>query len=271
MPHPSARRVEDASGVGGIIGRVTGKSNGFGQWLKTDEARRLRYGISDSMSTMFAGLAGISPGGTDTSSLGRAAMHATGSMDRASARVRQENFGAFIDRKLEGVDRDSEEALRLMAIRDNPTAAMNLISAGDWRERLKASTDAAIRRDEAGEAAKAKHGTSYAAQQGAKLQADKDFFTWKEEREDKRNLTYINNLWNTLPKKKRDAMERGDQMAFMMEFATNREFEKMWPHFFMEGGPLDGKTELRRKVWSELGSQEDEAESVGRSLFGFGD
>lgn len=289
-------------GPRGIISRVTDKPSGFGSWLKSDQGRRIRYGLSDALGTMFAGMAGISPGGRDTSSLGRAAAHAAGAGGRASRRVEEENFRSFIDKKIALTDEGSDDRMRLEALKLNPSSALEVIAQQGWRGRKRFETDESIRLTEETTPYKveAAGAASVAAQKGwkeratfqtdeeirlfiasvpgkaqiaaaretARFKTDVDIHRAKMGLENAERLAYSNNLWDTLPLDKQRAILAGDHNALRSEIVSNREFEKMWRLLFIPGGRLEREIELKGRIEADLGESQPGTQSLGERMFG---
>jgi hypothetical protein len=114
----------------------------FAQWFQSEGTQVMIGGLFDAIGSMGAGMAGISPGGLDRSSVARGAENAQGAWDRAQFRWDAKQFTAYIDQRIAaekklGAKADQEKIMTLQMLRRNPKEAIKAHMGGEnWRERM---------------------------------------------------------------------------------------------------------------------------------------
>jgi hypothetical protein len=115
--------------------------NKFAQWFQSEGTQVMIGGMFDAIGSLGAGMAGISPGGMDRSSMARGAQRAQGAWDRSQRRYDIKHFTKFIDSRIaeekkKGTKADQDKIMTLQMMRRNPEDAIKASIGDNWRERL---------------------------------------------------------------------------------------------------------------------------------------
>jgi hypothetical protein len=135
-----SRSVTSTSGNGAPMK----DTNKFANWFQSEQGQVVMGGLFNSIGSMGAGLAGLPPGGRDTSSLARGAAMATQSYDIAQSRFDSNKFIKYVDGRIaeeEGAaEPDQDKIMTLQMMRRDPQGYIKGSASGEnWYERMQAA------------------------------------------------------------------------------------------------------------------------------------
>lgn len=209
----------------------------FAQWFQSEGTQVMIGGLFDAIGSLGAGMAGISPGGLDRSSVARGAANAQGAWDRSQKRWDMKQFGQFIDKRLVEERKkgkpDNDKIMTLEMLKRNPEAGIQAYMDKDnWKE-------------------KADYGFTLGQQ---KIQAGYD-----------RAQTFaITHYEKMIPAEMKAKLLNGDAKA-MQNLLNRPGMTEYFPYLIAEGGPLHAV------VQQALEKKDGSMWETVRGWLGFGD
>jgi hypothetical protein len=224
----------------------------FAQWFQSEGTQVMLGGMFNAIGSLGAGLAGIPPGGRDTSSLAIGAQNATQGWNIAQKQWDNRQFGKFIDGKIAEEmkkpesKRDQEKLMTLHQMKRNPQDFIKGVAGeGNWKERLD-----------------------------YRFGLSEETYARKLARAVEEGVNY----YATIPKATRDLLDARDPKG-IMAMKADLTFQEYLPVLLQPGGPLYGgdwlppeteeEKEFMKKYFGWTGLVKDKPETdVGTSRTG---
>ena len=144
MPEPT--RAPDPTLMGEVSSKrlQTADDRGqFAQWFQSEGTQVAMKGMFNALSSIGAGLAGMSPGLTDTSSLGPATQRAAQGFNIAQRQWNTSEFVNYIDDQITEEEAkpnpDKDRLMTYQILKSNPEELPKyVLNQDNWRERMEA-------------------------------------------------------------------------------------------------------------------------------------